>query len=207
MIVGHLGVALLGRRLSRVLVPLSWAAIAAYMPDVIRLVLVPWRDIEGANLLSHSIPAIGLQALCVTLFFRWCQHPWSGAFLLGALTLLHWPADLLTGCKETWPGGPLIGLALYRRPLIDLAIEMALVIAALLVTPRTERLAGGPKRLPLATIAVGLFVLQLAGVATIAATSTIRYRDQDWQWTPTVALTRFRLMRVPPPVCLTNRLS
>jgi hypothetical protein len=43
--------------------------------------------------------------------------------------LLHLPLDLVTGHKIFWPGGPLLGLHLYRRPVLDFAVEVPILVA------------------------------------------------------------------------------
>lgn len=202
MIVGHVGIALLARRIGKAWVPLAWLLTAAYLADLLRIVLKIRLDIESANWLSHSIPAIAAEALVVSAVWYIRHRGISQAAVLGIVALLHWPADLLTGCKETWPGGPLIGLALYRHPGIDFGIEVSLILVALLWTTADAGRTPAREWLSGRTGIALLIGLQLMGTGLIAATSTFRFRGEDWQWTPAVGLTRFRPMRVEAPICV-----
>jgi hypothetical protein len=49
--------------------------------------------------------------------------------LVAAVVVSHALGDYLTGIKPTWPGGPMIGLQLYKRPVIDFVIESLVIFA------------------------------------------------------------------------------
>ena len=202
MIVGHTGIALLARRLSKAWVPLAWLLFSAYFADLLRIAIKVRLDIESANWLSHSIPAIAIEALFIGIAWYLLHGGIQSAALLGAVALFHWPADLLTGCKETWPGGPLIGLALYRHPEIDFIVEIGLVAISLFWAKSEHGVARPREWLSGRRGLLILLALQLVGTGIIAATSTFRFKGEDWQWTPAVGLTRFRPMRVDAPMCL-----
>ena len=205
VIVGHAGVALLARRIGKAWIPLAWLFFSAYFADLLRIVLTIRVDIETANWLSHSIPAIVVEALCVSALWYLRDGGIRQAGLLGVVALLHWPADLLTGCKETWPGGQLIGLALYRHPEIDFVVEISLIAMALFWAKSDQGSARPSEWLSGRRGFLILVALQLVGTGIIAATSTFRFRGKDWQWTPAVGLTQFRPMRVDAPLCVRGR--
>jgi hypothetical protein len=48
---------------------------------------------------------------------------------VGSVVLLHTLADYVTSSLPTWPGGPRVGLSLYRYPIVDLVLESAVIIA------------------------------------------------------------------------------
>lgn len=203
MIVGHAGIALLLRRwtVSRVALPLL--LLAGYLPDIWRALLVSaaHESVPQANMLSHSIPAVALQAAILGAIWLISGGGIRGACVLVVAALSHWPADVITGCKPTWPGGPELGLRLYRQPLFDLIVELALVILAV-ETSRAPLDLGAwftysRRRLVLG----GLVLVQLVGVGIMAATSTIRFHNRNWQWMPQQGLTHFRPMGTQPSGC------
>src|SRR5262245_34478493 len=129
MLVGHLGLALIGKRV-RPDAPLSMLVGAAFLPDIVRAGLDLVVSSGWTNFLSHSIPSTlvlaGLSALAATS--RSATRQPGIAALLAALCVSHLAADYLTGCKPTWFRGPYLGLNLYQRPLYDLALEIPLLI-------------------------------------------------------------------------------
>lgn len=205
MIVGHAGIALLARRISKAWVSLAWLLFAAYFADLLRLVLKICVDLETANWLSHSIPAIAIEALGLSMVWYLRHGGIRQASLLGLVALLHWPADLLTGCKETWPGGGVIGLAMYQHPEIDFVVELGLVALALFWVKSDHGAAQPREWLSGRRGFLILVALQLVATGIIVATSTFRFRGEDWQWTPALGLARFRPMRVDVPVCIRGR--
>jgi hypothetical protein len=132
MLVGHLGLALIGKR-ARPDAPLALLTGAAFLPDVVRAGLDLVVSPGWTNFLSHSIPSAlvlaGVSALAAVA--RPASRKAGIAVLAAALCVSHLPADYLTGCKPTWFRGPYLGLNLYQRPLYDLALELPLLIAGL----------------------------------------------------------------------------
>lgn len=132
MFVGHLGLALIGKRV-RPDAPLSLLVGAAFLLDIVRAGLDPFLSPAWTNFLSHSIPSTlvlaGLSALAA--MSRPATRHAGIAALVAVLCLSHLPADYLTGCKPTWFRGPYLGLNLYQRPLYDLALEIPLLIVGM----------------------------------------------------------------------------
>ena len=76
----------------------------------------------------------------------------------------HWPADYVTGLKPTWPGGPQVGLLLYRHSAADAVVESLVIVACWLVYVRS--LPPARRRGPAALLLpVGLIALQIAFAA------------------------------------------
>ena len=127
MYIGHVGAAL-GAKRARQSIGLLVLLIATYAPD--------WVDtglcLAGANnpegMLSHSIPAIALLALLAFAAYAIAARDWKGALVVAAVIVSHMFLDWITGYKPTWPGGPMVGLRLYDRPIADFLAE-GLVIA------------------------------------------------------------------------------
>lgn len=128
MYAGHIGVAL-GAHGIRKAIPLWFLIIASQLPD--------WTDAafclanvrpSTPGILSHSIPAVSVLALLAALAYVMIMRDPAGMLLVAVVVLSHAAGDYLTGLKPTWSGGPMIGLMLYRRPVIDFIFE-AVVIA------------------------------------------------------------------------------
>lgn len=52
----------------------------------------------------------------------------AGMLIVFVVVATHALGDYFTGIKPTWPGGPLIGLQLYRQPMIDFVLEAAVIL-------------------------------------------------------------------------------
>jgi hypothetical protein len=128
MYAGHLGVALAAKGLRREehLATLIAASIATDL-------VVAGLDVGGvdvpAGLFPHSI--LGTLALGLALGVIVLAFTRSGrrAAFVGVVVLLHTLADYITSYLPTWPGGPMVGLFLYRFPIADLVIECAVIFA------------------------------------------------------------------------------
>jgi len=121
---GHAALALLAKA-KRPRVPLAVLVPVAFAPDWIEWVLTAFgrRNQE----LSHSLVSIGIVATLVALIYALSRRDRSGAFAVWLTYVSHWAADFFTGLKPTWPGGPTVGLYLYKRPIADAAIEFAVI--------------------------------------------------------------------------------
>lgn len=80
-------------------------------------------------MLSHSLPAIGVLTIVGALVYLATTRDLVGSAFIAALVVSHALADYITGTKPTWPGGPIIGLDLYRYPAADFAIEAVVILA------------------------------------------------------------------------------
>lgn len=127
MITGHFGLAYIAgaaRRDARL--PLLLAA--AVLPDILDFAYAAVRFCSPLGLYSHSLPVlVPLAALAFAVGLATSRSAGAG-LAMAAVVLLHLPADLLTGEKMLWPGGPIVGLQLYKQPLVDFAIELPLIV-------------------------------------------------------------------------------
>jgi hypothetical protein len=126
VIAGHLGIAgaaHAGRR-DRSLV---WLLVAAMAPDVVDGLFVLGGSCNPHGLYSHTLPAAAIIAVVTGAVAYFITDQRTTGALCVLVTLAHLPLDYVTGRKLFWPGGELLGLSLYDRPLADFAIEAALV--------------------------------------------------------------------------------
>jgi hypothetical protein len=133
MITGHVGIALGARAMdgrelpSRA--PLLWLIAASLAPDGVDGVLALGQYCNPDRVVSHSLPAVGILATALgTLAFLHTRSVRT-AVLVALLVGLHLPPDYLTGLKGLWPGGPVVGLYIYRWGWLDFLAEVPLVVA------------------------------------------------------------------------------
>jgi membrane-bound metal-dependent hydrolase YbcI (DUF457 family) len=158
---GHAAIALLVKGV-RPKIPLAVLVPVAFAPDWIEWV----ADGLGHHnrMISHSLVSVGLGALVVGLVY-WAVRRTPGDALAVALTYVsHWAADFLTGIKPTWPGGPQVGLLLYRYPGLDVVLESVVIVVCWRVyqrslTPEARR------RTVNRLIPAGLIAMQIAFAA------------------------------------------
>ena len=178
MLVGHFGIAQLARA-SRREIPLAWLVVAAYLPDLVRVPLTPLT--AHHEVLSHSLPMISSFALAMIALWLLRGGRFGAAVVIALACLLHWPADVFTGCKPMTFGGPWIGLLSYRRPVNDILLEGALLTAGWLAARRRG---------------VGIsswwlvfgFALQIGFLASMYYGSEFLVGDHEWVWKPDVSL-------------------
>lgn len=178
MVAGHFGIAQLGKATRRE-IPLLWLVVAAYLPDLVRVpltLLTPNHEI-----LSHSLPMVSLFALAIAALWLLRGGHVGAAAILAIACLLHWPADVFTGCKPTTFHGPWIGLISYRRPINDLALEGALLVAGWLAA---QRRGVGISRWWL----VAGFFVQIAFLTYMYYGSAMVIGDHEWMWQPEISL-------------------
>ena len=158
---GHVGIALAGKGY-RSTMPLWVLLVATQLPD--------WADaavcsVGGASppseMLSHSLPAVAVLATTVALLYYATARDFPGSALAGTIVVSHMIADYVTGLKPTWPGGPFIGLELYRHPAVDFAIEAAVIILGWMIYRRSLP----PDRRNSSPVNVMLFCLLLLQLA------------------------------------------
>lgn len=164
---GHVGIALAGKGL-RPSVPLWVLLLATQLPD--------WTDAAvcaagisspPSGILSHSLPAVAVLGSLFALLYYGASRDASGAGLVGLTVLSHAIADYATGLKPTWPGGPIIGLGLYRQPAIDLVLEAAVIFVGWVIYRRS--LAESRRRSsPVLLMLIALLLLQLAASVSFA---------------------------------------
>jgi hypothetical protein len=160
MYIGHVGAALAAKRARRS-IGLLVLLVATYTPDWVDSGLCLAGAYNPQGMMSHSMPAIFLFSLIGLIGYGATTRDWTGAFLLSAVIVSHYLLDLVTGYKPTWPGGPMLGLQLYERPVLDFLAEGVVIIVGALLYARTL-----PRRerpwVDLSIMAGALLVLQLS---------------------------------------------
>lgn len=128
MVSGHLGIAFAICAVRRD-APLPALVLAAIAPDILDGIYKLAGFYGELGLWSHSLPATAvLSGLAFALTFAITKRAGTAAAIALAV-FLHLPADLITGEKLLWAGGPIGGLVWYEYPVADFLIEMPMAIA------------------------------------------------------------------------------
>lgn len=134
MYAGHAAIALaLKAREPRV--PVAPLLIAAYGPDWAELVLGLAYGRGTMQVIAHSVPAVIAGGLAAAGLFALFAHRHGARYLLVGW-LSHWPADYVTARKPLIDLSHRVGMDLYHRPVVDFAIEGALVTLGCVVYAR-----------------------------------------------------------------------
>jgi hypothetical protein len=142
VITGHLGVAGLlrwtqGEKFGKgAFVAL---AVASLFPDVLDGVFFLTGFCSPYGLYSHNIYSVLLQAAVLGGAAFLIFDSRQVGVLFASAVLLHLAADLLTGQKLLVPGGEMIGLYLYDRPVWDFVLEVPLLFLGWLAARRSFR--------------------------------------------------------------------
>lgn len=190
MFIGHFGIAELGKASRRDL-PLLWLAVAAYLPDLTRIVLPVFT--KEHEIYSHAIPAVALMGIAIGALWKLRGGSLGAAAILALVCMLHWPADFFTGCKPTMLNGPWVGLGFYRRPVGDLLAEATLLVTGWLLIRRGKPsfskwwLFGG-------------IILQLGFMISMYWGSAFQIGNREWGWNPDNSLLPVR-QNFEPTTC------
>jgi hypothetical protein len=134
---GHVGFGL-GAYSFRKTLPLWLVLLAAQLPD--------WLDAGfciadvnrgPAGLYTHGFIPVTVAAVIAACATYMLTNDLLGALIVALVVASHWGLDYLTGIKPTWPGGPVLGLNIYARPAVDVAIETATILIGWLLYRRT----------------------------------------------------------------------
>lgn len=170
MYIGHVGVALAAKRV-RPSIGLLVLLVSTYAPDWVDGGLCLAGAYNPSGVLSHSIPVVALIALLGFALYAIKTRDWIGALVVGAVIVSHMLLDWITGYKLTWPGGTMIGLRLYDRPLLDFIVEGVVIVVGAGLWAQTLP----PRKRPWIDVAVllgALLALQLGvDVAHLMMTS------------------------------------
>jgi hypothetical protein len=158
VITGHLGVAAAARsRWPRT--PLLWLLVAAIAPDLLDIGYALAGVCSPYGLYSHTVPAAALAGAVLGGIVFLATGSRAAGLVTAGVVLAHLPLDLVTGSKIYWPGGPLLGLALYKRPLLDFLAEVPIVLGGWWLLRRSAR---GPRWATLGMAALSLVIVQAA---------------------------------------------
>ena len=168
MYLGHVGVALGAKGLRRD-IALIVLLVATYAPDWVDAGLCVIGAYDPRGIFSHSFTAVALLgAIAVVAYHRYTRDL-AGSLLVAGVVLSHVLLDLITGYKPTWPGGPMIGLRLYRHPVADLVLESAVILIGVVLYQRTLPSRARPW-IDVAAMLGALLVMQTAITAIRALT-------------------------------------
>ncbi len=115
---------------------------------------------------SHSLAMVAAWAVAAGLAYRARTRRLDAAVAVGVLVLSHWLLDFVTHRPDLplYPGGPLLGLGLWRSVPATLAVELALCIGAgALALPTVLR----PDRVGRGALAGFLGILLFINVANL----------------------------------------
>lgn len=139
MITGHLGIAGIARSSVREPLKPAWFALllgASLAPDVADLLYWVAGICSPYGLYSHTLHAVVIQAAVIGGIALLVSGSRSVALLFAVVVLLHMPGDWFTGRKLFAPGGEMMGLRLYERPLWDWALELPILLLGWLMLRR-----------------------------------------------------------------------
>jgi hypothetical protein len=116
---------------------------------------------------SHSLLAVLAWAIVLGAAHFAFRRSRQAALVVAALVASHWALDLVVH-RPDLPllpaGGPLLGLGLWRTPLVALAAEFAIFAAGVWLYLRATRAVDRVGRYGLAALVAFLVVVQLANV-------------------------------------------
>ena len=141
MITGHLGVAAAARGRWPV-VSLYWLLPAAIAPDLLDVGYALIGVCSPYGLYSHTVPAAALTAAVLGGAAFLATGSRATGLVIAGVVLAHLPLDLVTGHKIYWPGGPLLGLSWYDRPVLDFLVEVPIVAGGWWLLRKSRR---GPR--------------------------------------------------------------
>jgi len=142
VITGHFGVAGVVRSVSRakmssgIFIALVFASLAPDIADAVYSVL---GICSPYGLYSHTLHAVVLEAAIVGGMAFLATGSRVTALTFAFVVLLHVPADYFTGRKLLLPGGEMVGLSWYDRPLYDYLLEVPTVLLGWWLLRRSGR--------------------------------------------------------------------
>jgi hypothetical protein len=170
---GHVGIAIGAHGLRRT-IPLWLLIVASQLPDwgdaAVCLAEIP---VSFPGMLTHSIPAVSVLALLMAALYYATSRDGQGAAIVAVVVVSHILADYFTGIKPTWPGGPTVGLQLYRQPILDFVLEAVVLVACWLAYRRSFPLEKRSSRRVALVLAV-LLIIQLGADILFITTPGVR---------------------------------
>lgn len=162
MYAGHAAIAVLVKT-ARPRIPMAVLVPVAFAPDWIEWFL-QFRP-ESARMASHGLISIAIGAAVTGIVYWLGSRRPADAAAIALLYISHWFADLITGLKPTWPGGPDVGLLLYNHPVADVAVEsLVILIAAWRYQQMLSRASPARRYLASTLIVGGLIGMQIGFV-------------------------------------------
>jgi hypothetical protein len=133
---GHVAIALAVRGVRRD-VPLWVLVLAAQGPDWVEVLCGGFGTRERIQLWSHAFPFVLVGAVAAAIIVRLSIRASGPAWITFAVYLSHPLADLVTGYKPLWLGGPSVGLQFIDRPVPDFIVQGSLCLLGWLLYRRS----------------------------------------------------------------------
>ena len=144
--------------------PLWVAVLAAQAPDWVDVLCLAVGAHKNAELWSHAFPFILPGAVAAAVIVRLWTRSTGAALVTFGVYLSHPLADLVTGHKPLWSGGPPLGLWLIDRPVPDFLIQASVCVFGWLLYRRS--LAPPVRRRVMVTVLL-VALLALQGVSDL----------------------------------------
>ncbi len=180
MFIGHFAVGLAGRRLTPRVSLGTWFLSVQWLDLVWPLLLLTGLEqvrIDPGNTavtpldfydypITHSLVAVLVWSIVFGGVFYARRLDLLAALLLGAGVASHWFLDALTHRPDLplWPGGPVVGLELWRSVPLTVTIETAMFAAGVLLYVKATRPLDRTGRIALWSLVGFLYAIYLANV-------------------------------------------
>ena len=171
MITGHFGVAAIAGSASRARMSHGMfiaLVLASLAPDIVDTLFATLGVCNPSGLYSHTLYAAVLEAAIIAAIAFLATGSRVTALTFAVVVLLHIPADYFTGRKLFLPGGEMVGLLWYERPLYDYLLEVPIVLLGWWLLHRSGR---APRWVTSALAIVPVLVMQTAFDVVSARTS------------------------------------
>ena len=139
------------------MVTLVWLLGVSIAPDLLDVGYAFIGICSPYGLYSHTVPAAALTGAVLGGIAFLATGSRAAGILTAGVVLAHLPLDFVTGSKIFWPGGPLLGLRLYQRPLQDFLVEVPIALGGWWILRRRGQ---GPPWAIIGVAALGLVVVQ-----------------------------------------------
>ena len=188
MFLGHYGVALAAKRVAP-RVSLGVLVAAAQLADLVWPVMVllgverirlnptdnPFLNITFESYpWTHSLLAGVVWGVLAALGYYALRHSRGGSTIVGLVVVSHWVLDWITHVPDLplYPGGPLVGLGLWRSPTATIIVEAIVFITGLVTYLRCTRAVDRTGTWTLWAFVALLVALYVASIYAPAPTST-----------------------------------
>jgi membrane-bound metal-dependent hydrolase YbcI (DUF457 family) len=188
MFLGHYGVALAAKRVAP-RVSLGVLVAAAQLADLVWPVTLllgveririnptdnPFLNIAFESYpWTHSLLAAVVWGTLAALAYRAFRGSGGGSIVVGLVVVSHWLLDWITHVPDLplYPGGPLVGLGLWRSPTATIIVETIVFLAGLAAYVRFTRALDRTGTWTLWAFVALLALLYVASIYAPAPTST-----------------------------------
>lgn len=169
---------------------LVWLVVGSIAPDLLDVAYAALGICNPDGSYSHTVPIATLLALLLGGTAFLATRSRATAMATGVMVLLHLPPDLVTGYKVYWPGGPMIGLRLYRMRFADFVVEAGVVTTGWWLLRHSgagPRWAASRRALAVVLLAQGLADVSAFGLKPTACdpsqlTRAVSLRSSSSRW-------------------------